>query len=296
MLDSVSHFLQYLATEKSASPHTIRNYEMDLKAFANFLEKSGCRQWTKVETKDFRSYLSSLHDSLARNSISRRMATIRSFFSFLLKQKIISHDLASLVPIPKEEKNLPVTLSVSQVESLLTVIPLELKDGVRDRAILELLYSSGLRVSELVSLDISDFSSGLDEGGSFRILGKGSKERLAVFGRAAGESLAVYFERRGEFKPKDEALFLNRFGARLTARSVERMVQAYALRAGLSKEVTPHTLRHSFASHLLAAGADLRLIQELLGHSSLSTTQKYTHVELDSLRAAFEKAHPLGKR
>lgn len=296
MLELVSQFLQHLAMERSASPHTIRNYEMDLRDFADFLKKQGRNSWTEIEIKDFRSYLSSLHETLARNSISRRMAAVRSFFSYLLKQKLIPHDLASLVPIPKEEKNLPLTLAVSQVAALLEAIPLGHKEGLRDRAMVELLYSSGLRVSELVSLEVSDFSGPLSEGGSFRILGKGSKERLAVYGRIAGESLGAYIQRRGEFLPKDEALFLNRFGARLTTRSVERIVQAHALVAGLSKEVTPHTLRHSFASHLLAEGADLRLIQELLGHSSLSTTQKYTHVEMESLRAAFEKAHPLGRR
>ena len=280
-------FLQYLSEERDASPHTLRNYGMDLEQFRKFL---GAAEWNQVSLEDFRAYLSSLHEKKkSRITIARNMAALRSFFRFLAKHGHISRDDSHLVPVPKSSRHLPFTLSEEQVIALL-----EAAGNARDRAILELLYSSGIRVSELVALNSEQIPLG-PEGGTLRILGKGKKERLVVFGKKAGHCLEEYLAERGEPKGAEKALFLNQKGGRLTSRSVERMVQATALKAGLSGDVTPHTLRHSFASHLLAHGADLRVIQELLGHSSLATTQKYTHVEMDRLRNDYYRAHPKGK-
>jgi integrase/recombinase XerC len=294
-------FLTYLREERDASEHTLRNYGMDVESFRAFLEKqkgpkNGPVDWAATTSQDFRAYLSSLHGKNAKGSIARRMAALRSFFRFLAKKGFISRDDSALVPIPKAEKKLPVTLSVAQVDALLAEPEKESPQGRRDRAILELLYASGLRVSELVGLDLEDLPASPKKGGSFRLIGKGRKERLAVFGETAGEALEEYLAVRADFLPGEEpALFLNQRGGRLTSRSVERLIQGHALKAGLPGDITPHTLRHSFASHLLANGADLRLIQELLGHSSLSTTQKYTHVEMEKLRSDYYRAHPKAK-
>jgi integrase/recombinase XerC len=300
--DLVNEFLNYLRDERSASPHTLRNYGMDLRAFLAFL---GIRQGRapdlrKVSVPDFRAFLSELHGKHAKGSIARRLAALRSLFRYLYRKGHISRDDSVLVPMPKVDKKLPVTLSVSEMEGLLGAAGSVDREGARNRAILELLYSTGLRVSELVALDLPDFGSSPGAGGTLRVMGKGKKERMVVFGKVAGEAVADYLLRRAEFfqagevgkADEEPALFLNSRGGRLTVRSIERIVRAAALAAGVSGQITPHTLRHSFASHLLANGADLRLIQELLGHSSLSTTQKYTHVEMGQLLAEYRRSHP----
>ncbi len=290
----VEAFLEHLRDEKDASPHTLRNYRMDVLSFLAFLTKAKGPRFSleEVVVLDFRSYLSSLYGQQAKVSLARRLAALRSFFRYLYRQKHISRDHSSLVPTPRVEKKLPTTLSVAEVSLLLEAPDQNSKEGLRNRAILELLYSTGLRVSELVSLDKENFSGS----GVFRVVGKGRKERMVVYGDTAAKVVAAYLEVRKEFSPREEepALFLNSRGGRLTVRSVERIVAAAALAAGLPAEVTPHTLRHSFASHLLANGADLRLIQELLGHASLSTTQKYTHVEMEKLLTEYRQAHPKG--
>lgn len=301
--DLAQEFLDYLSAEREASPHTLRNYRMDLEAFFAYLRslKGEGFDLGKVAALDFRAYISSLHGEKAKVSIARRLAALRSFYRFLYRKGHIQRDDSLLVPIPKADKKLPVTLSEAQVETLLT--PPTGGDQVekRNHAILELLYSTGLRVSELVALNGEDFAEGGPEGGTLRILGKGRKERLVVYGSKAMAAVKGYLAVRAKFYPQgrlvkeEAALFLNPRGGRLTARSVERIVEAAALAAGLPVDVTPHTLRHSFASHLLANGADLRLIQELLGHSSLSTTQKYTHIEMKALLAEYRSAHPKAK-
>jgi integrase/recombinase XerC len=297
----VASFLAYLENEREASPHTVRNYGLDIRAFLVYLKelKGGAPRLEAVTALDFRAYLSSLHGKKAKVSIARRLAALRSFYQFLYRHGYIERDDSVLVPIPKADKKLPTTLSPAQVNALLEQPSREEKEGVRNRAILELLYSTGFRVSELVALNVRDFSEAGKEGGTLRILGKGKKERLVVYGVTAWEAVKEYLDRRVSFFPKgrlkkEDALFLNSRGGRLTTRSVERMVAACALAAGLPADVTPHTLRHSFASHLLANGADLRLIQELLGHSSLSTTQKYTHVEMRQLLTEYRRSHPRG--
>lgn len=294
----VEAFLHYLTHQKAASPHTIRNYGQDLRAFLQYLKEAnggGAIRPESVGPMQIRAYVASLYEINARSSISRKLSSVRSLFRWMLKNEVISVDMASRVPLPKAEKKLPVFLTVGQVEDLLQIPSHDTKEGRRDYAILELLYSTGMRVGELVSLGYQDleFSPNLEEGGTIRVIGKGSKERIVVFGLLARQAVEKYLEVRSQGLSTDEkALFLNQRGGRLTARSVERMVETCAAKANLSSEVTPHTLRHSFASHLLANGADLRLIQELLGHSSLSTTQKYTHIEIQQLLKEYDRAHP----
>lgn len=289
-------FFEYLQNERSASEHTLRNYGLDLAAFLSYLEslKGEGFSLQEVSELDIRAYLSSLYEKQARSSIARRMAAIRSFFHFLHRRGHLTKDAAARVPLPKAEKKLPVYLSVPETERLLSAPEATSREGIRNRAILELLYSTGLRVSELVSLDCEDLRADAGGGGTIQVLGKGKKERIVVYGEFAQKAVADYLTIRSSFKPEKEerALFLNSRGGRLSVRGIERIVQESALIAGLSAEVSPHTLRHSFASHLLAKGADLRIIQELLGHSSLSTTQKYTHLEIGQLLKEYESAHP----
>ncbi len=290
-------FLRHLSVEKNASAHTIRNYRIDLVSFHSYFRESQGDSFDPgvLTPVDLRAYLSSLYEKNAKTSIARRLAALRSFYRYLFRKGLVSSDVAARVPSPRTEKRLPRHLSVGEAEKLLATPEISSSLGLRNRAILELLYSTGLRVAELASLNLGDLipvSGG--EGATLRVLGKGRKERLAVCGGTAHKAVADYLLVRKEFGPSDEenALFLNSRGGRLTVRSVERMVEATALAAGLSGDITPHTLRHSFATHLLANGADLRLIQELLGHSSLSTTQKYTHLELEQLVAEYRAAHP----
>ena len=275
--------------------HTLRNYGLDLKSFADYVKSAAGGNLTpeQVSALQIRAYLAHLSEKNSRATIARKLAAVRSFYKWLVRTRGLAQNIAARIPLPKVSKRLPNFLSTAQVTELLEAPEMESLDGLRDRAILELLYSSGIRVSELTSLDVSHlkFAAVFDDGGSFTVLGKGSKERLVVFGPTARKALEAYLAKRSDdAKP----LFLNRFGARLTARSVERMVAGFARRQGLPSGVTPHTLRHSFASHLLANGADLRVIQELLGHSSLSTTQKYTHLNLKDILRDYDRAHPRG--
>lgn len=287
----MSSYLNHLRVEKASSPHTLRNYGMDLRAFSQFF--SG-KDPDSFSLEDFRSYLSQLHGKLSKQSINRRMAAIRGFFRYLFRKGIVQQDASRLVPLPKTEKKIPPVLSEKQVEALMASAENSGPESLRNRAIVELLYSSGLRVGELVALNGEDLPDQYAKGGFLRILGKGQKERLVVYGEMAGQAIKDYLgQRKGE---REGPLFLNHRGGRLTARSVERLMDALCVQAGLPSGVTPHTLRHSFATHLLARGADLRLIQDLLGHSSLSTTQKYTHIEMESLLKEYRNAHPLAAK
>lgn len=291
----IESFLSYQEQQKGASPHTLRNYGLDLKRFCEFAQSSGLKDAKDFSQLNLRSFLAHLSDGRERSSVSRNFSTLRSFYRYLSKEGIVSINFAERIPLPKSKKLLPKSLSESQVTELLAIPGKENLAALRDSAILELLYSSGLRVGELVQVKISDleWAPQTIDGGSLKVLGKGSKERIVVFGRAARESLENYLRARPSVD--QDILFLNQRGGPLTARSVERMVSGCAKKLGLGQNVTPHTLRHSFASHLLAHGADLRLIQELLGHESLSTTQKYTHIELQQLLFEYDQAHPRAK-
>lgn len=296
-------FLEHLQHEKDASEHTLRNYRMDVEGFfAYFKSLQGNFDLTSLDATRLRAYLSSLYEKNSKSTIARKLSALRSFLRFLYKRNYLPADISGQIPLPRAEKKLPNFLSPTEVLELFQAVSGEKKEEVRDRSILELLYSTGLRVGELTSLDLDSLEENQDPeaGGTIRVLGKGKKERIVVYGWNARKALREYLDRRAEFvlagkisqEGEQNALFLNSRGGRLTARSIERMVGEAASRASLSAETTPHSLRHSFASHLLANGADLRLIQELLGHASLSTTQRYTHIELEQLLREYERAHP----
>jgi len=239
-----------------------------------------------------RRYLALLHKECRKSSIGRKLAALRAFFTYLVREGVVARNPAELVATPKREKKVPFHLSIDEVTALVEAPREGELLSLRDRAILETLYSCGIRVSELTGLDIG----GIDlEEGLARVLGKGGKERIVPLGSKARSALAEYLAARNQTAVADP-LFINARGGRLTRRSVARIVDKYILRIATMKKVSPHTLRHTFATHLLEGGADLRAIQELLGHSSLSTTQKYTHVSIDRLMEVYDKAHPKARK
>lgn len=292
MKDLITDFLSYLELEKNYSANTLRSYKNDLKQFAAFLGEKPDIQ--NVDHFAIRSFLSVLYKTNKRSSIGRKLASVRAFFRFLVRRGILSVNPAELVSSPKQEKYLPVFLSVDEVFALVESPKGNSLFVLRDRAILEVLYSCGLRVSELVGMDIGSVNFNL---GIVRVLGKGGKERIVPIGGPALQAVRNYLKQREMFGGVDggSALFINKRGGRLTARSVERLVEKYSAKAELLKDAHPHALRHTFATHLLDMGADLRSVQEMLGHASLSTTQKYTHVGLDKLMAVYDSAHPMAK-
>ncbi|MFH2069443.1 MAG: site-specific tyrosine recombinase/integron integrase [Candidatus Omnitrophota bacterium] len=294
----VQVFLEYLKAERNASPDTIRAYHQDLDDFCGFLDGSPRRSLgltgrtlKKTDLEILRIYLGNLFQrNLSRATVIRRVAALRAFFRFLNREKSVSINPMVALRSPKSERNLPAFLEISQTLSLLDET---LKKGVsqfpfRDRAMLELLYSAGLRVSEMVNLNLTeiDFVAGLA-----RVRGKGRKERLVPIGKTALTVLNEYLS-SNERSVDAPFLFANRFGGRLTSRSVERILKKYASACGLSGRITPHTLRHSFATHLLEAGADLRAIQEILGHQNITTTQVYTHLSTKHLKDAYRNFFP----
>lgn len=289
----IHQFIHYLSSEKNASPHTVRCYQTDLKEFENFLKSSGMYLTTagriKIEEVDrlaIRRYLSFLHRKNRKSSIARKVSTLRSFYKYLVREQIVRSNPAKNVATPKAEKPLPTALTVDEAFRLMES-PKE-KEQLRDRAILELLYSSGLRVSELVGLDGNRLDQEL---GIVKVMGKGRKERIVPVGKKAMEALKTYLEDRGHVEA-NAPIFVNTRGGRLTSRSVGRLVKKYTHHSGVFRKISPHSLRHTFATHLLDAGADIREIQEMLGHASLSTTQRYTHISLGKLMEVYDKAHP----
>jgi integrase/recombinase XerC len=287
----VERFLDHLQVERNASPHTISAYANDLNGFGEFLKKhfrDAPIDPAAVDVLLLRRYLAELHRTARRSTIHRKLSALRSFFRFLVREGVVESNPAELVSSPRQEKYLPKTLTVDEVFHLLDQTYGDDILSLRDHAIFELLYSSGLRVSELTSLNLWDLDLGQ---GLVRVLGKGSKERIVPVGHRARQAISAYLDRRGG--PVDnQPLFLNHRRGRLTPRSVERLLKQRLLQAGILKNASPHALRHSFATHLLDGGADLRAIQELLGHVSLSTTQKYTQVSVDRLLAVYDRAHP----
>ncbi len=293
MKKEVEEFLNYLRLEKNASPHTVSNYQRDLKQLSEYLKEKGYT-WRTVETITLRGFLAELHErQLKKSSIIRKLACFRSFFEFCQKRKWRDDNPASALATPRKEQQIPGFLTEQETNRLLEW-PVELNDPleVRDRAILELLYASGLRVSELISLDLDDIH--LKER-LIRVKGKGKKERIVPFGRIAEKWLREYLQTRVKLSaggPASRAVFLNYRGERLTVRSVQRLIQKRIKQIAINRKISPHSLRHSFASHLLSRGADLRAIQELLGHKSLATTQKYTHLDLGRLLEVYRRSHP----
>ncbi|HIF34670.1 MAG: tyrosine recombinase XerC [Pirellulaceae bacterium] len=293
---TVSGFLDYLKYERNASQYTLKSYGEDLACLDEFLTESLGRAVVAhtVEPQQLRAYIATLHDAgYAKASIARRLASMRSFFRYMQRQGWIDHNPAEPLRNPRPQRKLPHLLSQDEIGQLLSAPPHRTNQGLRDRAILETIYSAGLRVSELVGINDSDLR--WDET-IVRIRGKGKKERLAPLGRFAITALKKWLVKReladDVAQGAAAAVFTNRFGRRLTTRSVARMLEKYIQQTGLDSRTSPHTLRHSFATHLLDAGADIRSVQELLGHKSLVTTQIYTHVSTASLLQAYEKAHP----
>ncbi len=297
---AVTSFLEHLRTRRGLSPHTIRAYQGDLGHWRQDLESRGladiARVGTELSPKHLRAYLSGLYESHERSTLCRRLSAIRSFLKFLRLQGWIERDVGVLVPSPKSAKKLPRFLKIEEMEDLLQAPDASKALGRRDRALFELMYGSGLRVSEAVGIDISDLDL---SGGWVQVMGKGSKERHAPFGPPARQAIEEYLNQRGPVGATDGGgtpLFTNFRGTRLTSRSVARILAKHLVRIASTKTLSPHGLRHSFATHLLAAGADLRTIQELLGHARLATTQRYTHVDLGALMDEYRKAHPLNLR
>jgi integrase/recombinase XerC len=298
--ECIERFTVWLHAEKGYSPHTVDGYRRDLTEFA--IRTGVEKPVSDIATPDIRSYVYGLNGRNKSSSVARKLSALRTFFRFLLREEAITDDPTTAIARPKQGKYMPVFLSVDEVFSLLEAPADEDGLAARDRAILELLYSTGMRVAELADLNLDrlDFAAGM-----VRVRGKGNRERLVPVGRPALEALNAYIPLREELsrrraergrQPEAKAVFLNGRGSRLTTRSVERLVGMYAQRAGIAARVTPHALRHSFATHLLEMGADLRSVQELLGHVSLSTTQKYTHLNLDHLTEVYDQAHPKAKK
>ena len=291
--ESVKAFLKSLKSERNFSPYTITNYGIDLEKLSEFLGEKSVFSAKKDDARRFLYFLEK--QNFKRRSLARKISACRSFYVYLMREKMVSANPFALLSTPKIEKKLPNFLYRNETDKLFAAIKGDKPFDLRDRALIELLYGSGIRVSESVKLNLSDID--LDSG-EVRVLGKGSKERIALIGRHAVEALRVYI-RKGRPKLLQQeslAVFLGRLGTRLTQRSVERTMKKWIKRAGIDKKVTPHTLRHSFATHLLDSGADLRSVQELLGHSSLSTTQVYTHITKERMKSVYNSSHPRAKR
>ena len=297
MIHTLELFTRWLATEKGYSEHTVTGYRRDLLEFSRLLGENAALE--NVSAEHVYSFIVSLHGHNSSGSVARKLSALRTFFRFAVRRGLVKTDPLTGITGPKTGRFIPVFLTVDETFALLEAPGVEDTYEHRDRAILELLYSTGIRVSELVTRDLTDLDFTMEV---LRVRGKGNKERLVPVGRPAIEAVTSWLpqrlqlikERAGRGGAVEQAaMFLNGRGSRLSARSVERSVKAYGLRAGISQMVTPHALRHSFATHLLEMGADLRSVQELLGHASLSTTQRYTHLTLDHLANVYDKAHPL---
>ena len=285
--DAVEAWATHLRTERSSSAHTVRAYLADVRQFLALAGASGIQ---RIGAGDVRHWLRSLDGAADRTSIARKLSAVRGFFRFLVTTGRLRTDPTIGVSTPKTRKKLPTHLSLDEVDRLLTTPNGDALTGLRDRAILEVLYSSGLRVSELTGLDWTDVDRQAE---TLRVLGKGRKERIVPVGRPALRALEAYRRACAErgWPTTSGPVFRNARGGRLTSRSVARSMERYVAASGTSK-ATPHALRHTFATHLLGGGADLRAIQELLGHASLATTQRYTHVDLRRLMDAYDRAHP----
>jgi len=297
LLYAIRSYIESLSAEKGYSEHTCRAYFRDLLEFEAFLEgKREQEDLLTIKTVDalmIREYLAFLYRINKKSTIARKISAIRSFFKFLMRFGVIENNPAEGILTPKQEKTVPVHLSVDEAFHLLDSMTGDSLSDLRNRAMFETLYSTGLRVSELAGINISDLDV---HTGVVRVYGKGGKERIVPIGRKAIVAIQAYREKLrvecGDPAEKNEALFLNKNKGRLTTRSIARILDRHAKACGLPSPVSPHALRHTFATHMLDAGADLRAVQELLGHERLSTTQKYTHVSIDRLMKTYDKAHP----
>ena len=300
----IEQFLEHLRYERNVSAHTLRNYASDLEQFVDHIApadpKSGARKFPELKNVDhltIREWLAELHSAQKKKaSIARKLAALRTFFQFLVREGLLESNPAKLVSTPRQEKKLPKHLSIEEAIKFIETPDIKTDLGKRDRAMLELMYATGVRVAELTTLNLADidFRNQL-----VRVTGKRRKQRIVPFGDPAASAIRDYLKVRDKFllnspisERDDEALFLNYQGTRITTRSVGRMVEKYIKICAGVHRISPHALRHSFATHLLDSGADLRDIQELLGHARLSTTQVYTHVSMEKLIEVYDKAHP----
>jgi integrase/recombinase XerC len=302
MDELIERYVNYLRYERNASPHTVRNYRSDLLQFRDYLAEGRPAAGVDVRSVDalrIRGFLGTLFEKQEKkSSIARKLSAVRAFFKFLRREGVLAENPSTLISTPKQDKTLPRIMTEEEMNTFLDRVGEASKTGEaamrRDRAVLELLYASGLRVSELVGLDLRSLNFG---DGMLLVRGKGRKERIVPFGSKAKQAIEEYLPVRQRIlqerkKSAQQALFLNVWGERLTTRSVDRLVKKYVRQYGPDVKVSPHSLRHAFASHLLTEGADLRAIQEMLGHTSLSTTQKYTQVSIKQLIEVYDKTHP----
>ncbi|KON87161.1 recombinase XerD [Sporosarcina globispora] len=295
MDDQLKDFIHYLLVEKGLAKNTIVSYERDLKSYLKYLRSeekiSSLENVQRMQIVQFLGFLKKQGKS--SKTLARHIASLRAFHQFLLREKAVGHDPSVHIETPQMERSLPKVLNMQEVETLLDFPEIKDHFGLRDKAMLELLYATGIRVSELIGLNIGDVHLTM---GFVRCIGKGNKERIVPIGRTASEALERYLnEGRRKFvskKYKDEALFLNHHGKRLSRQGFWKILKRLAQEAGIEKELTPHTLRHSFATHLLENGADLRAVQEMLGHADISTTQIYTHVTKTRLKDVYSQYHP----
>ena len=296
MFAAIDGFLRYLKIERNASELTIKSYSEDFGSLLDYVRDrvGDVSSPSELQIAQLRGYVAYLHEcNYAKTTIARRLASLRSFFRYCQREGLVTSNPAKSLRTPRVGRKLPHFLTIDQVTQLLESPPANEVEGLRDRALLETMYSAGLRVAELVGMDIEHWDR---DANVVRVYGKGKKERIAPIGRHAVKALNQWMDVRQpapDAKPNDQAaVFLNRFGTRLTTRSVGRMLEKYLNLTGLDQITTPHTLRHTFATHLLDGGADLRSVQELLGHKSLTTTQIYTHVSTKRLKDTYEQAHP----
>jgi integrase/recombinase XerD len=290
-------FIQFLSVEKGLAQNTLESYERDITQYLEFIEKSGMNQLKDTKKITIQNYLLQLKKlGRASSSVTRSMVSIRSFYQFLVRERLLELDPSLNMESPRLVKRLPKVLSIQEVETLLEAPETSTPYGMRDKAMLELLYATGIRVSELVNLNVGHVNLGM---GFVRCIGKGSKERIIPLGRIAAKWLHDYLQvKRHQLLKEskvDDALFINHLGTRLTRQGFWKIIKKYGREAHILKEITPHTLRHSFATHLLDNGADLRAVQEMLGHADISTTQIYTHVSKTRMKEVYNRTHPRAK-
>ncbi|MCK4863028.1 MAG: tyrosine recombinase XerC [Dehalococcoidales bacterium] len=294
MQEIFTNYIAYLEAERNASAYTVRNYTNDLLEFFGFVSGQGIDSLKDVNKQTLRAYLAYLMEQgKAKSSIARKLSAIRSFYRYLMREDLISASPAATTVSPRLDRRLPSFLTIDEAKRLVESPDISQPQGQRDRALLELLYASGLRVSELVNMNVEQINLATNE---IRVWGKGSKERVVLIGTPAANALSIYMsDGRRELlgDKKNNALFVNRYGGRLAARRVQKILEKYA--RTINKKVHPHVLRHTFATHLLDGGADLKVVQELLGHADLQSTQIYTHVTQSRARKIYLSAHPMAR-
>lgn len=289
----IQKFIEYLEYEKGYSKKTIISYEKDLELFNKYLKENNIKEIKNIEYNVIRKYLSYLHDNKYEStSVSRKISALRSFFKYNIKEKVITNNPMTLISNPKKEKKLPKYLNYEEIEKLLNSIEMDKKEGIQERLIIELLYSTGIRVSELVNIKIKDIKIKENQ---INILGKGNKERIVLFGEKAKEIIKIYLNAyKDEFTGNisNQYLLINKKGKQLTTNKIELIVKDVLKKSALKLNISPHTLRHTFATHMLDSGADLKSVQELLGHENLKTTAIYTHISNERLKHVYINSHP----